>query len=45
MDVFLSFATVTGDFERIIEYWVSEEEWVKAIDVLHRQVSKVYWKP
>lgn len=37
MDVFLNFANVIGDFERIIEYWVSEEEWVKAIDVLHRQ--------
>ncbi|KAJ1311737.1 hypothetical protein OPQ81_010207 [Rhizoctonia solani] len=36
-DVFLNFANVTGDFERIIEHWVSEEEWVKAIDVLHRQ--------
>ncbi|KAH7345284.1 Pep3/Vps18/deep orange family-domain-containing protein [Rhizoctonia solani] len=36
-DVFLNFASVTGDFERIIEHWVSEEEWVKAIDVLHRQ--------
>ncbi|KAF8761172.1 Pep3/Vps18/deep orange family [Rhizoctonia solani] len=36
-DVFLDFAGVTGDFERIIEHWVSEEEWVKAIDVLHRQ--------
>ncbi|CCO26653.1 Vacuolar protein sorting-associated protein 18 homolog [Rhizoctonia solani AG-1 IB] len=36
-DVFLNFAGVTGDFERIIEHWVSEEEWVKAIDVLHRQ--------
>ncbi|KAG9103218.1 hypothetical protein FRC06_011758 [Ceratobasidium sp. 370] len=37
MDVFLNFANVSGDFERIIEYWVSEEEWVKAIDVLNRQ--------
>ncbi|CAE6455564.1 unnamed protein product [Rhizoctonia solani] len=36
-DVFLNFANVTGDFERIVEHWVSEEEWVKAIDVLHRQ--------
>ncbi|KDN42905.1 hypothetical protein RSAG8_06431, partial [Rhizoctonia solani AG-8 WAC10335] len=36
-DVFLNFASVTGDFERIVEHWVSEEEWVKAIDVLHRQ--------
>jgi hypothetical protein len=39
-DVFLNFAGVTGDFERIIEHWVSEEEWVKAIDVLHRQVGR-----
>ncbi|KAG8698773.1 hypothetical protein FRC09_007030 [Ceratobasidium sp. 395] len=41
MDIFLNFANVSGDFERIIEYWVSEEEWVKAIDVLNRQVRKV----
>lgn len=39
MDVFLNFANVSGDFERVIEYWVSEEEWVKAIDILNRQVS------
>jgi hypothetical protein len=41
MDVFLNFANVSGDFERIVEYWVSEEEWLKAIDVLNRQVSRV----
>ncbi|ELU41557.1 DigA protein [Rhizoctonia solani AG-1 IA] len=43
-DVFLDFAGVTGDFERIIEHWVSEEEWVKAIDVLHRQVRELIYR-
>lgn len=37
-DVYLHYATVVGDFERVIEHWVLEDEWVKAIDVLNRQV-------
>ncbi|QRV76011.1 vacuolar protein sorting-associated protein 18 [Ceratobasidium sp. AG-Ba] len=45
MDVFLNFANVSGDFERIVEYWVSEEEWVKAIDVLNRQSNlELYYR-
>ena len=37
-DMYLHYATVVGDFERVVEHWVMEEEWTKAIDVLNRQV-------
>ncbi|KAH9944117.1 Pep3/Vps18/deep orange family-domain-containing protein [Epithele typhae] len=36
-DMYLHFATVIGDFERVVEHWVMEEEWAKAIDVINRQ--------
>ncbi|KAF5374819.1 hypothetical protein D9758_000409 [Tetrapyrgos nigripes] len=36
-DMYLHFATAVGDHERVIEHWIMEEEWVKAIDVLNRQ--------
>lgn len=38
-DMYLHYATIIGDFERVIEHWIMEEEWSKAIDVLNRQVS------
>ena len=38
-DMYLHFATVVGDFERVVEHWVLEEEWLKAIDILNRQVG------
>ena len=37
-DVYLHYAMVINDLERVIEHWVMEEEWVKALDVLVRQV-------
>ncbi|KAI0348420.1 hypothetical protein BDW22DRAFT_1366129 [Trametopsis cervina] len=36
-DMYLHYATIIGDFERVIEHWIMEEEWAKAIDVLNRQ--------
>ncbi|KIJ45146.1 hypothetical protein M422DRAFT_251339 [Sphaerobolus stellatus SS14] len=36
-DMYLHFAIVVGDFERVIEHWVLEQEWLKAIDTLNRQ--------
>ncbi|KAJ7076574.1 Pep3/Vps18/deep orange family-domain-containing protein [Mycena belliarum] len=36
-DMYLHYATVIGDFQRVIEHWVLEEEWTKAIDVINRQ--------
>ncbi|KAF8634466.1 hypothetical protein AX15_000907 [Amanita polypyramis BW_CC] len=36
-DIYLDYANVIGDHERIIEYWVTEEEWSKAIEIVSRQ--------
>ena len=38
-DIYLHFATLIGDFDRVVEHWIMAEEWTKAIDVLNRQVS------
>ncbi|KAI6104067.1 hypothetical protein EDD16DRAFT_1638645 [Pisolithus croceorrhizus] len=37
IDMLLFFATVVGDHEYVIQHWILEEEWSKAIDVLNRQ--------
>ncbi|KAJ3790853.1 Pep3/Vps18/deep orange family-domain-containing protein [Lentinula aff. detonsa] len=36
-DMYIHYATVIGDFERVIEHWIMEEEWSQAIDALNRQ--------
>ncbi|KAF8898884.1 Pep3/Vps18/deep orange family-domain-containing protein [Infundibulicybe gibba] len=36
-DMYLFYANVIGDFERVIEHWILEEDWSKAIDVINRQ--------
>lgn len=36
--MYLHFATVIGDHRRVVEHWIMEEEWTKAIDTLNRQV-------
>ncbi|KAG6329130.1 hypothetical protein ID866_9959, partial [Astraeus odoratus] len=36
-DMFLFYAAVVGDYERVIQHWILEEEWLKAIDALNRQ--------
>ncbi|KAI6153732.1 Pep3/Vps18/deep orange family-domain-containing protein [Pisolithus tinctorius] len=36
-DMLLFFATIVGDHEYVIQHWVLEEEWSKAIDALNRQ--------
>jgi hypothetical protein len=38
-DVYLYYANVISDHERIVEYWILEEEWSKAIEIINRQVS------
>ncbi|KAI0660391.1 Pep3/Vps18/deep orange family-domain-containing protein [Cubamyces menziesii] len=43
-DMYLHYATVIGDFERVVEHWVMEEEWTKAIDVINRQASQLYYR-
>ncbi|EJF66976.1 hypothetical protein DICSQDRAFT_95920 [Dichomitus squalens LYAD-421 SS1] len=37
IDMYLHYAAVVGDFDRVVEHWVMEEEWTKAIDVINRQ--------
>ncbi|RPD81956.1 hypothetical protein L226DRAFT_528166 [Lentinus tigrinus ALCF2SS1-7] len=44
-DMYLHYATVVGDFERVVEHWVMEEEWAKAIDVINRQSNlELYYR-
>lgn len=38
IDMYLHYATVVGDHERVVEHWILEEDWTKAIDTLARQV-------
>lgn len=38
--IYLFYATTIGDYERVVEYWILEEDWVKAIDVISRQVTR-----
>lgn len=40
-DMYLHYATVISDLERVVEHWIMEEEWAKAIDVINRQVRAV----
>jgi hypothetical protein len=37
--IYLFYATTIGDYERVVEHWILEEDWVKAIDVISRQVT------
>ncbi|RDX50413.1 hypothetical protein OH76DRAFT_1402447 [Lentinus brumalis] len=44
-DMYLHYATVVGDFERVVEHWIMEEEWTKAIDVITRQSNlELYYR-
>ncbi|KII93824.1 hypothetical protein PLICRDRAFT_49843 [Plicaturopsis crispa FD-325 SS-3] len=44
-DMYLYYATVVGDFERVVEHWVLEEEWIKAIDTINRQTDlEMYYR-
>jgi hypothetical protein len=38
--MYLYYATAIGDFERVIEQWVLEDEWTKAIGAISRQVRR-----
>ncbi|KAH9947912.1 Pep3/Vps18/deep orange family-domain-containing protein [Amylocystis lapponica] len=45
MDMYLHYATVIGDLERVVEHWVMEEEWTKAIEVINRQSNlELYYR-
>ncbi|KAI0830628.1 Pep3/Vps18/deep orange family-domain-containing protein [Trametes gibbosa] len=44
-DMYLHYATVIGDYERVVEHWVMEEEWTKAIDIINRQSNlELYYR-
>ncbi|KAN0100510.1 Pep3/Vps18/deep orange family domain containing protein [Tylopilus felleus] len=36
-DMLLFYATIVGDYERVIQHWILEEDWLQAIDTLNRQ--------
>jgi len=36
--MYLHYATAVGDFERVAEHWILEEQWIKAIETINRQV-------
>ncbi|KZT75150.1 hypothetical protein DAEQUDRAFT_659721 [Daedalea quercina L-15889] len=36
-DMYLHYAIVVGDHERVVEHWILEEDWTKAIDIIARQ--------
>lgn len=36
--MYLYYATAISDFERVIEHWIVEEEWLKGIESINRQV-------
>ncbi|KAF9244574.1 Pep3/Vps18/deep orange family-domain-containing protein [Melanogaster broomeanus] len=44
-DMLLFYATVVGDYERVIQHWILEEEWLRAIDTLNRQSNlELYYR-
>lgn len=40
-DLYLFYANLNRDHGKVVEHWVTEENWLKAIDTLNRQVSRV----
>ncbi|THH06935.1 hypothetical protein EW145_g3730 [Phellinidium pouzarii] len=44
-DIYLHYAAVVGELDRVAEHWILEEEWMKAIDVLNRQTElELYYR-
>lgn len=37
-DLYLFYANLNKDHVKVMEHWITEEKWAKAIDVLNRQV-------
>jgi vacuolar protein sorting-associated protein 18 len=38
--MYLYYASVVGDHERVVEHWIDVEEWTKAIEVVSKQVLR-----
>jgi hypothetical protein len=36
--MYLYYANLIGDYQRVVEHWILDEEWLKAIEVISRQV-------
>ncbi|KAG8753387.1 hypothetical protein FRC14_006087 [Serendipita sp. 396] len=44
-EVFLHYATVIGDYQRVVEHWVLEENWEKVITVISGQTGvELYYR-
>ena len=37
--MYIYYATTIGDSEKVVEHWVLEEDWSKAIEIINRQVT------
>lgn len=35
---YLFFASLIGDYEKVISYWITEKNWTKALEVLSKEV-------
>lgn len=48
-DEFLFFASLIGDYDKVISHWITEKNWTKALAVLSKEVcsmispNNVYW--
>jgi len=40
-DLYLFYANLNRDHGKVVEHWVTEEQWLKAIDTLNRQVRLI----
>ncbi|KAH6916857.1 DigA protein [Coprinopsis sp. MPI-PUGE-AT-0042] len=44
-DMYLYYANLIGDYQRVVEHWILEEGWLKAIDVISRQSNlELYYR-
>ncbi|KAF9056509.1 DigA protein [Panaeolus papilionaceus] len=44
-DMYLFYAKIVGDCDRVIEHWVMEEQWLKAIEILSGQTNlELYYR-
>ncbi|KAG6832293.1 hypothetical protein H0H92_003526 [Tricholoma furcatifolium] len=42
-DMYLYYANVIGDHQRVIEHWIVEENWLRAIEVISRQTNLEFY--
>lgn len=44
-DIYLHYATLVGDLDKVAEHWILEEEWLKAVDIINRQSNlELYYR-